>query len=543
MMLPSLSISLAAPWLLLLIPISASSLYTKNSPVIQVDAQSYSKLIGKSNHTSIIEFYAPWCGHCQNLKPAYEKAAKNLKGLAKVAAVNCDDDDNKPFCGSMGVQGFPTLKIVRPSKSSGKPTVEDYTSARNAKAIVEAVVDKINNHVQRISDKSLDEDLKKDNDTARAILFTEKGTTSALLRALAIDFLGSVNVAQIREKEKRAVEMFGIERYPTLVVLPGGGKTPLVYDGEMKKEDMVDFLSQIAPPNPDPAPAKSKSDKKPAKESKGADQKAKKDSSSFSAASSSHKSADASNAETATASETLEEDSNPTESPNPNVVDSDTQTPIQVPDIPTLPTLPLGEDLHKACLQPKSSLCILALLPAEPGTAGDSPKDPTELPEPAADTVKSLAAVSHKHAERKAKLFPFYTLPASNPAAAPLREVLGLKSPETPEPEVIAVNAKKLFWKHYEAKEYTQEAIDDWIDALRMGEGKKLDLPEVLVEPVQPVEEQQKEPKGAEEKGEKVDLGGLNFEEKDGKKVFESPEGFTIELLDDDEDEQEHDEL
>ncbi|KAI9870482.1 MAG: hypothetical protein M1823_008728, partial [Watsoniomyces obsoletus] len=67
---------------------NADGLYTKDSPVLQVTGKTYNSLIAQSNHTSIVEFYAPWCGHCQSLKPAFEKAAKNLAGLAKVAAVN-----------------------------------------------------------------------------------------------------------------------------------------------------------------------------------------------------------------------------------------------------------------------------------------------------------------------------------------------------------------------------------------------------------------------------------------------------------------------
>ena len=60
-------------------------------------------------------------GHCKNLAPHYEKVAKNLKGIAKVAAVDCDEEKNKPLCGSQGVQGFPTLKIFKPSSKKGKP--------------------------------------------------------------------------------------------------------------------------------------------------------------------------------------------------------------------------------------------------------------------------------------------------------------------------------------------------------------------------------------------------------------------------------------
>ena len=45
--------------------------------------------------------------------------------MAKVAAINCDEESNKPFCGSMGVQGFPTLKIVKPGKLSMKMATLD----------------------------------------------------------------------------------------------------------------------------------------------------------------------------------------------------------------------------------------------------------------------------------------------------------------------------------------------------------------------------------------------------------------------------------
>lgn len=48
---------------LLLLPSAlANGLYGKSSSVLSVDGQSYRRLIADSNHTSIVEFYAPWCG-------------------------------------------------------------------------------------------------------------------------------------------------------------------------------------------------------------------------------------------------------------------------------------------------------------------------------------------------------------------------------------------------------------------------------------------------------------------------------------------------
>lgn len=182
-------------------------------------------------------------------------------------AVNCDVEENKPFCGRMGVKGFPTLKTVRATGKIGKPIIMDYNGPRTASAIVEAVKKLITNNVKRLEDKELDEWLKGNNETAKAILFSEKATPSALIKVLANDFLYNLHVAQVQKKEGTANQMFGITKYPTLVVLPGGDEPAVTYDGEMKKPAMSGFLSKYAQPRDMTAKqVKNKVEKKEAKE-------------------------------------------------------------------------------------------------------------------------------------------------------------------------------------------------------------------------------------------------------------------------------------
>ncbi|KAF2736590.1 thioredoxin-domain-containing protein [Polyplosphaeria fusca] len=454
--------------------VQADSLYSKNSAVLQITGVDYDRVIGKSNYTSIVEFYAPWCGHCKNLKPSFEKAAKSLAGIAKVAAVNCDDEMNKPFCGQMGVQGFPTLKIVKPGKKPGKTIVEDYQGPREAKAIIDAVKDKIPNKVKTLRDSTLDAWLKENNETAKAILFSEKGLVSATLKTLAIDFSDVIPVAQIRNKEKAAMETFGVEQVPTLILLPGGTKDAITYEGEMKKEAMVDFLSQAAPPNPDSPPPKAKKSKAKKDEKKEA-----KSSSKFSKASASHKSEEASSAATSAKSETVEEPIAATESPDPNVKDDEAAEPIIIPAEEAKPTIPLlseSAELQAQCLTDKSTTCILAILPSDASS------------EAATTVVASLASIHRKHDARKSHLFPFIGVPASNTLTASILAELGLGDAD--DVHLVATNGKRGWYRKYSGEGFGSVEVEKWVDAIRMGEGKKERLPDTLVTPSEePVKE------------------------------------------------------
>ncbi|KAI0853465.1 thioredoxin-domain-containing protein [Daldinia vernicosa] len=441
--------AIAAVALLSALPTAQAGLYLKSSPVVQVDAKNYDRIINRSNHTSVVEFYAPWCGHCQNLKPAYEKAAKNLEGLAQVAAVNCDEDENKQLCGMMGVKGFPTLKTVRPGKK-GKPIVEDYNGPRTAKGIVDAVVDKINNHVKRVTDKDLDSFLSTKNDTAKAILFTEKGTTSALLKSIAIDFLDVITVAQIRDKETKANELFAIKSYPTFVLLPGGDKESIVYEGDLKKDDMVKFLSQAGQPNPNATSAKSKGEKKAEKKDKKA----------------SPKSSESSSKTTSTESE---------ESTDAPPAEKSVEVEVPVTVAPRIPAITEADRLTQECLNRNAHTCVLAFVPSAHG-------------EPAEKALTSLAEVAFKHTLAQRHLFPFFEVHHDNEAAESVFKSLGLPG----EVEIVAINGKRGWWRHYEG-DFSFESVEGWIDAIRLGEGAKEKLPEGVIgevaeEPTESVE-------------------------------------------------------
>uniref|UniRef100_A0A4W4GBN5 Protein disulfide-isomerase A3 n=1 Tax=Electrophorus electricus TaxID=8005 RepID=A0A4W4GBN5_ELEEL len=81
------------------------------------------------HETMLVEFFAPWCGHCQRLAPEYETAATRLKGTVPLAKVDCTA--NSETCGRFGVNGYPTLKIFRNGEEASS-----YDGPRTADGIV-----------------------------------------------------------------------------------------------------------------------------------------------------------------------------------------------------------------------------------------------------------------------------------------------------------------------------------------------------------------------------------------------------------------------
>ncbi|KAH7280411.1 hypothetical protein KP509_37G065900 [Ceratopteris richardii] len=108
---------------------------------VELTSSNFDKLVLGSNDLWLVEFFAPWCGHCKKLAPEWKKASKELKGKAQLGHVNCDVE--KDLMSRFGVQGFPTVLVFGGDKENPLP----YEGARTASAIVNFAIDHIETHV------------------------------------------------------------------------------------------------------------------------------------------------------------------------------------------------------------------------------------------------------------------------------------------------------------------------------------------------------------------------------------------------------------
>lgn len=101
----------------------------QEGPVTVVVAKNYDDIVLDDKKDVLIEFYAPWCGHCKALAPKYEELASVYSKfsdkvvISKVDATLNDVPDE--------IQGFPTIKLYKagdkqnPVTYSGDRSIED----------------------------------------------------------------------------------------------------------------------------------------------------------------------------------------------------------------------------------------------------------------------------------------------------------------------------------------------------------------------------------------------------------------------------------
>uniref|UniRef100_A0A4W5RDW7 Protein disulfide-isomerase A3 n=1 Tax=Hucho hucho TaxID=62062 RepID=A0A4W5RDW7_9TELE len=101
-------------------------------PVKVVVAESFEEIVNDPEKDVLIEFYAPWCGHCKSLEPKYKELAEQLYSDPNIVIAKMDATANDVPQG-FDVQGFPTIYFARADK---KDQPKRYEGAREVKDFI-----------------------------------------------------------------------------------------------------------------------------------------------------------------------------------------------------------------------------------------------------------------------------------------------------------------------------------------------------------------------------------------------------------------------
>ncbi|RWR83946.1 protein disulfide isomerase-like protein 1-4 [Cinnamomum micranthum f. kanehirae] len=202
--------------------------------VVVLAKGNFSEFLEKNQYV-MVEFYAPWCGHCHALAPVYAAAATELKGKAVLAKVDATVEND--LAQKYDVQGFPTViffvdGVHRP-----------YPGQRNKDAIVTWIKKKTGPSIHNVTT----------TEEAETILTSED--------KLVLGFLGSLvcpesqelaavsrledDVSFYQTTNPDVAKLFHIDskaKSPALVMLKKDDEKIVHFDGEFTKSAIVDFV-------------------------------------------------------------------------------------------------------------------------------------------------------------------------------------------------------------------------------------------------------------------------------------------------------------
>ena len=139
--------------------------------VIDLLPSNFDDIVLNSGKPALVEFFAPWCGHCKSLAPIYEELAGSF-GFAKdkVTIGKVDADSHTELGKKYGIQGFPTLKWF--DGKGSEP--EEYKSGRDLESLSAFITEKTKlrpkvkkaepSPVEMLTDTSFDKKVGSDQD-------------------------------------------------------------------------------------------------------------------------------------------------------------------------------------------------------------------------------------------------------------------------------------------------------------------------------------------------------------------------------------------
>ncbi|KAJ3432711.1 protein disulfide-isomerase c17h9.14c-related [Anaeramoeba flamelloides] len=211
----------------------------------------------------LIKFFAPWCGHCKRMAPAFEEAAKKLDGEVKVGGVDCTE--NKDICSKFGVRGYPTIKFFYDGKEftkySGDRSVDNFVEFSNEKA------KEAQEQPKEEEKEEVKEEEEEEKEYVKELLsenfeeLTEEGPwlikffapwcghckrMAPAFEEAAKKLDGKVKVGGVDCTENKDIcSKFGVRGYPTIKFFYDG-KEFTKYSGDRSVDNFVEFSNEKA---------------------------------------------------------------------------------------------------------------------------------------------------------------------------------------------------------------------------------------------------------------------------------------------------------
>lgn len=229
----------------------------RSDDVTVLTPDNFENEVGK-DRGALVEFYAPWCGHCKKLAPEYEKLGASFKKVKSVLIAKVDCDEHKSLCSKYSVSGFPTLKwfpkgSLEPKDYNGGRTADDLTSFVNTEEGTHVKVTVPPSEVVVLTSENFDSVVLDGSKDVLVEFYAPwcghcKNLAPTYEKvATAFKLEKDVVIANVdADKYKDLGEKYGVSGFPTLKFFPKTNKAGEDYDGGRDLDAFVAFINEKA---------------------------------------------------------------------------------------------------------------------------------------------------------------------------------------------------------------------------------------------------------------------------------------------------------
>ncbi|XP_044158326.1 sulfhydryl oxidase 1 [Bufo gargarizans] len=256
-MMPGSVLRVPGVWLLLsavLVP-GGAHIYDEQDPLVSLEKGAHGLLLNSSS-CWVAQFFASWCGHCQNFKSSWLVLAHDVKDwrpAVYLTVLDCAEESNTKMCKDFGVQGFPTVQFFNAYSKNPSDGIKLYN--RDPDQMRQFIIDKLEAQkespppacppLEPISAPEVEHFFENNDESYLALIFEEHETYMA--REVALDMVQyqGVSVRRVLKDEAELVEKFKVSSFPTGFLLCKNGSVSKINLKEESRAHYTPFLRSL----------------------------------------------------------------------------------------------------------------------------------------------------------------------------------------------------------------------------------------------------------------------------------------------------------
>lgn len=223
--------------------------------VVVLTEDNFEKEVGQ-DRGALVEFYAPWCGHCKKLAPEYEKLGSSFKKVKSVLIGKVDCDEHKSVCSKYGVSGYPTIQwfpkgSLEPKKYEGPRTAESLAEFVNTEGGTNVKIAATPSNVVVLTAENFNDIVL---DETKDVLVEFYAPWCGHCKNLAPTYEKVATAFKLEEdvvianldadKHRDLAEKYDVSGFPTLKFFPKTNKAGQDYEGGRDLDDFVTFINE-----------------------------------------------------------------------------------------------------------------------------------------------------------------------------------------------------------------------------------------------------------------------------------------------------------